>query len=155
MNIKNYYSKAAMLFVSLGFITALQSCSKDSGIIPGSSEDKNLIGAWKRTIRHTAKGDTVQTIAFYEGFLASLQEDVSATPIPGSTVTTSLYKGLFDTNGSQLYFKLNQKQNSTTDLNGTGTPVNRVLYDTTPYKISGDTLKITVGSTLVKYLKVG
>ncbi|MDR6944665.1 hypothetical protein [Mucilaginibacter pocheonensis] len=151
MNIKNYYNKAVMLLASLGFIISLQSCSKDKGIIPGSNEDTNLFGAWKRTIHRTAQGDSVQTLSFYEGFLFALQTDASATPV--STVNSTYFKGTFDTNGTQLYIKLNQKLNSS-DLNGGGTTVNQVFLNTSPYKISSDTLKITVGSEVQKYIKV-
>lgn len=153
MNIKNYYTKAAMLVVSLGFITALQSCTKDKNILPGSTEDKNLIGAWKRTIHRVAQGDSVQTLTFYEGTLtSSLLIDVYSTP--ASSANSTLYKGVFDTDGTALYVKLNQKQNSATDLNGSGTPVSEVLFDTTPYKIDSSTLSITAGSTVIKFTKV-
>jgi len=153
MDIKNYYTKAVMLVVSLGFITALQSCTKKETILPGSTEDENLIGAWKRTIHRVAKGDSVQTLGLYEGtFTSSLLIDVYATP--ASTATSTLYKGSFDTNGTALYVKLNQKQNSATDLNGSGTPVSEVLFDTAPYKIVSDTLNITAGSTVIKFIKV-
>ncbi|MDN5287437.1 MAG: hypothetical protein JWR38_3711 [Mucilaginibacter sp.] len=153
MNIKNYYKQAVLLVLSLGFITIIQSCTKNDGVVAGSSPDTNLIGAWKTVISRFPKGDSVQTVAFYEGTpLASLTVDVYATP--GSSATSTLYKGAYDTNGTQLYVKLNQKQDSATDLNGSGTPVNQVLFDTVPYKITADTLSITSGSTTLKYIKV-
>ena len=153
MNIKNHYKQVAMLAISLGFITVIQSCTKNDGVVPGSAPDANLVGGWKTIIHRLPKGDSVQTLGFYEGTsLASLTVDVSATP--GATPTTTLYKATYDSNGTQLYVKLNQKQNSATDLNGGGTPVNQVLFNTVPYKISADSLIITSGSSTIKYIKV-
>lgn len=152
MNIKNYYAKAVMLLASLGFIILLQSCSKEKRIVPGSNEDINLFGAWKRTIHRAAQGDSVETLSFYEGFLFVLQTDSYATPI-ASTANSAYFKGIFDTNSTQLYIQLNQKLNSS-DLNGGGTAINQVFLNISPYKISADTLKITVGSEVHKYIKV-
>jgi hypothetical protein len=154
MDIKIYYKQVAMLIISVGFITAIQSCTKNDGALPGTASDANLVGAWKTTISRFPKGDSVQTIGFYEGTsLASVTVDVYATPA-ATSATTTLYRAEYDSNGTQLYVKLNQKQNSATDFNGSGTPVNQVLFDSAPYKITTDTLKVTSGSTTLKYIKV-
>jgi hypothetical protein len=155
MNIRNYYTKAAMLVISIGFITALQSCSKDKGLIPGGSkEDTNLYGAWKRTIHRVAKGDSLQTISFYEGFVSKLRTDVYATPLSTSITSSTYYRGIFDTNGSSLIFRLTQKQTSS-DINSSTTPVSITLINTSPYKISAnlDTLTISADTTFT-YIKV-
>lgn len=152
MNIKNYYTKAAMLVISLGLITAIQSCTKKSEL-PDASEDVNLQGAWKRVIHRAPLGDSVQTISFYEGQFSTFQTDVYAT-IAASNPTSTLYKATYNTNGTVLYVNLTQKLNST-DPNSSGTSISQILFDKAPYKISGniDTLTVTSGGTL-KYVKV-
>ncbi|WP_183560960.1 hypothetical protein [Mucilaginibacter sp. SP1R1] len=152
MNVKNYYTKAVMLFVSLGLLTAMQSCTKKS-VLPDAKEDANLIGAWKRTIPRVAQGDSVQTLAFYDGTLSTLKIDVYPTPLT-TTPTTTLYRGTYNTNTTQLYLKLNLKLDST-DPNGSGTAINQTFFDTTPYKISKDTDTLTVMSnTTLKYIRI-
>lgn len=152
MFIKNYYAKAAMLFISLGLIAAIQSCTK-KGELDEPKDDENLIGAWKRTIPRPALGDSVQTIAFYDGIFSTLKVDVYDTP--GSTTPAStLYKGVYNTNGVVLYLKLNEKLNST-DPNSSGTPIDETFFDKVPYKINptADTLTVT-GSSTLKFVKV-
>jgi hypothetical protein len=148
MSIKNYYTKAVMLFISLGLITAIQSCTKKPDI---QGEDTKLTGAWKRVIHRAPLGDSVQTIAFYEGNFSTFQTDVSATPV--GTPTSTLYRATYNTNGSQIDLVLNQKQNSL-DANGPGTPISQVIFNKVSYKISltQDTLTVTDGVAL-KYVK--
>ncbi|SDP48075.1 hypothetical protein SAMN05428975_1397 [Mucilaginibacter sp. OK268] len=152
MNIKNYYTKAVMLVIALGLITAIQSCTKKSEL-PDASEDANLVGAWKRVIHRAPLGDSVQTVAFYEGQLSTLQTDVYAT-IAATSPTSTLYRATYNTNGTVLYVNLTQKLSST-DPNSSGTSISQVFFDKVPYKISTnlDTLTVTSGGTL-KYIKV-
>jgi hypothetical protein len=148
MNIKNYYTKAIMLVISLGFIIAIQSCTKKPDL---QGEDTKLTGVWKRIIHRLPLGDSTQIITFYEGDFSTFQTNVSATP--ASTPTSTLYRATYNTNGSQIFLILNQKQNSL-DANGSGTPVNQVIFNKLPYKISvaQDTLTVTDG-TAMKYVK--
>ncbi|MGN8072758.1 hypothetical protein [Mucilaginibacter sp. SG564] len=153
MNINNYYTKAVMLVISLGLITVLQSCTKSSEL-PDATDDTNLLGAWKMTIHRAPKGDSVQTVSFYEGQFATFQTDVYATPLTTSA-TSTLYKATYNTSGTVLYVNLNQ-QLSSLDPNSSGTPVNQTLFNKLPYKISAsqDTLTVTSGSNALKYVKV-
>jgi hypothetical protein len=152
MIIKNYYTKAAMLIVFLGLISAIQSCTKKN-VLTDAKDDEDLVGAWKRAIPRSDQGDSVQTVAFYEGTLSTLKIDTYDTP-GASTPASTLYKGTYNTNGAALYLKLNQKLNST-DPNSSGTPFDQTFFDKVPYKISPnlDTLTVTVGGTL-KFTKV-
>jgi hypothetical protein len=153
MNINNYYTKAVMLVISLGLITALQSCTKKSEITD-ASQDEDLVGAWKMTIHRAPLGDSVQTIAFYEGQFSTFQTDVYATPL-ATSATSTLYKATYNTGSSILYVNLNQKLSSL-DPNSSGTPVNQTLFNKVPYKISTglDTLTVTSGGNALKYVKV-
>ena len=153
MNTNNYFTKAAMLVILLGLITVVQSCTKTNQLSDASA-DPNLVGAWKRVIPRTPLGDSVQTIAFYDGAqFATLQTDVYATKV-ATSATSTLYKGTYNTNGTVVYLNLNQKLNST-DPNSSGSPISQLIFDKAPYKISGslDTLTVTSGGTL-KYIKV-
>lgn len=152
MNINNYYTKAVMLVISLGLIMAIQSCTKKSEL-PDASEDVNLQGAWKRVIHRAPLGDSVQTIAFYDGQFSTFRTDVYAT-IGGSNPTSTLYRATYNTNGTVLYVNLTQKSDST-DPNSGGTPINQLLFDKVPYKINStlDTLTVTSGGAL-KYVKL-
>ena len=152
MNIKSYYTKAAMLVISLGLITAIQSCTKKSEL-PDATEDVNLHGAWKRVIHRAPLGDSVQTIAFYEGQFSTLQTDVYATLVATSP-TSTFYRATYNTDGTLIYVNLTQKSNSA-DPNSSGTPISQLLFDKVPYKINStlDTLTVTSGGTL-KYVKL-
>jgi hypothetical protein len=152
MNINNYYTKAAMLVILLGLITAIQSCTKKSEI-PDASQDENLVGAWKMTIHRLPLGDSVQTLSFYEGQFATFQTDVYSTIT--ASPTSTLYRATWNTGGSLVYVNLNQKLSST-DPNSSGTPISQLLFNKLPYKISTslDTLTVTSGSNLLKYVKV-
>lgn len=153
MNINNYYTKAVMLVISLGLMTAIQSCTKKSEL-PDASQDENLVGAWKMVIHRLPLGDSVQTLAFYEGQFATFQTDVYATPA-ATSATSTLYKATWNTGSSILYVNINQKLSSL-DPNSSGTPVNQTLFNKVPYKTSTglDTLTVTSGGSALKYVKL-